>query len=60
MTLLIAVLLAVLMFGAIGLFVEAAGWALLVALALLVAGAVTGAVTMRGSGRGNSAAPPLS
>lgn len=43
MTLLIVLLLlAALVFGGIGLFVEAAAWALIIALVLVVAGAIAG------------------
>lgn len=40
--LIVILLLAALIFGGIGLFVEAAAWALIIALVLLVAGAITG------------------
>jgi hypothetical protein len=42
MTLVILLLLLALVFGGIGLFVEAAAWALIIALVLVIAGAVTG------------------
>jgi hypothetical protein len=41
-TLLIIILLLALIFGGIGLFVEAATWALIIAVALLVAGIIAG------------------
>ncbi len=47
-TALVLILLA-LVFGGVGLFVEAAKWALIIAVALLVAGAVAGYL---GRGRG--------
>lgn len=49
MTLLVVLLVLALIFGGIGLMVEAAGWALIIALVLLVAGAIAGF-----SGRGRS------
>lgn len=45
MTLVVILLLLALIFGGIGLFVEAAAWALIIALALVIAGAVTGFVS---------------
>lgn len=42
MTIVLIVLLLALIFGGVGLFVEAATWALIVALILLVVGAVVG------------------
>lgn len=51
MTLLVILLLLALVFGGIGLFVEAAAWALIIALVLVVAGVVAGLV-----GRGRSMA----
>jgi hypothetical protein len=51
MTLLIILLLLALVFGGIGLFVEAAAWALIIAVVLLIAGAIAGVV-----GRGRSTA----
>lgn len=42
MTLVVVLLLLALLFGGIGLFVEAAAWALIIALVLVVAGAITG------------------
>ena len=51
MSLLVVLVLLALIFGGIGLFVEAAAWALIIALVLLVAGAVAGFV-----GRGRSVA----
>ena len=42
MTLLIILLLLALVFGGIGLLVEAAAWALVIAVALLIAGVVAG------------------
>ena len=43
MTLLVVILLlAALVFGGVGLFVEAAAWALIIALILVLAGAITG------------------
>lgn len=42
MTLLIVLLILALIFGGIGLFVEAAAWALIIALALVIAGAIAG------------------
>jgi hypothetical protein len=50
MTLLVILLLLALVFGGIGLFVEAAAWALIIALVLLVAGVVAGV-----AGRGRTA-----
>ena len=47
-TLVVVLLVLALVFGGVGLFVEAAAWALVIALGLLVAGAVTG---LRGRGR---------
>jgi hypothetical protein len=44
MTLVIILLLLALIFGGVGLFVEAATWALIIALVLLVAGAIAGFV----------------
>ena len=52
MTLLVVIIiLAALVFGGIGLFVEAAAWALFIALALIIVGAVMGF-----AGRGRSRA----
>jgi hypothetical protein len=51
MTLLIVLLLLALVFGGIGLLVEAAAWAFIIAVALLIAGAIAGFV-----GRSRSAA----
>jgi hypothetical protein len=51
MTLLIVLLLLALVFGGIGLFVEAAAWALIIAVVLVVAGIIAGVV-----GRGRSTA----
>jgi hypothetical protein len=48
MGLVIVLLVLALIFGGIGLFVEAAAWALIIALVLLVAGAIAG---MMGRGR---------
>jgi hypothetical protein len=42
MTLLVILLLLALVFGGIGLFVEAAAWALVIAVALVIAGLVVG------------------
>ncbi|HSL72848.1 MAG TPA: hypothetical protein VK853_00170 [Ilumatobacteraceae bacterium] len=50
MTLLIILLLLALVFGGIGLLVEAAAWAFIIALVLLVAGVIAGFV-----GRGSRA-----
>lgn len=44
---LIVVLVLALVFGGIGLLVEAAQWALIIAVALVVAGAVMGAMARR-------------
>lgn len=44
MTLVIFLLILALLFGGIGLFVEAAAWALIIALALVIAGGITGYV----------------
>ncbi len=44
MTLLIVLLLLALVFGGIGLFVEAAAWALIIAVVLVVAGIIAGLV----------------
>ena len=41
-TLVVILLVLALVFGGVGLLVEAATWALIIALALVVAGAVTG------------------
>jgi hypothetical protein len=49
MSLLVILILLALIFGGIGLFVEAAAWALVIAVVLLVAGAIAGFV-----GRGRS------
>jgi hypothetical protein len=43
-TLLIVLLILALIFGGIGLLVEAAAWALIIAVALLIAGVVAGVV----------------
>lgn len=51
MTLVVILLVLALLFGGVGLFVEAAAWALIIALVLLVAGAIAGFV-----GRGGRAA----
>lgn len=51
MTLFLILIIAALIFGGIGLFVEAAAWALVVALALLVAGAVSAVLARRGTDR---------
>lgn len=51
MTLFVIILIAALVFGGIGLVVEAAAWALLIALALVVVGVVFGVMTLRGAGR---------
>ena len=51
MTLLIVLLLLALVFGGIGLFVEAAAWALIIAVVLAIAGVVAGFL-----GRGRSTA----
>jgi hypothetical protein len=44
MTLLIVLLILALIFGGIGLLVEAAAWALIIAVALLIAGVIAGFV----------------
>lgn len=44
MTLVIFLLILALLFGGIGLFVEAAAWALIIALALVLASAISGFV----------------
>jgi hypothetical protein len=49
MTLLIILLILALIFGGIGLFVEAAAWALIIALVLLVAGVIAGFVGRSGA-----------
>jgi hypothetical protein len=49
MGLVIVLLILALIFGGVGLFVEAAAWALIIALVLLVAGAIAGIM-----GRGRS------
>lgn len=49
MTLLVILLILALIFGGIGLLVEAAAWALIIAVVLLVAGAVAGFVGSRRS-----------
>ncbi len=51
MSLLVILILLALIFGGIGLFVEAAAWALVIAVVLLVAGVIAGFV-----GRGRSVA----
>jgi hypothetical protein len=51
MTLLIILLILALIFGGIGLLVEAAAWALIIAVVLLIAGVIAGFV-----GRGRTAA----
>jgi hypothetical protein len=49
MGLLVALLILALLFGGIGLFVEAARWALIIAVVLLIAGLISGFM-----GRGRS------
>jgi hypothetical protein len=49
MSLLVILLILALIFGGIGLLVEAAAWALIIAVALLVAGAIAGFVGSRRS-----------
>jgi hypothetical protein len=49
MTLLIVLLVLALIFGGIGLFVEAAAWALIIAGVLLVAGLIAGFLGRGGS-----------
>jgi hypothetical protein len=51
MTLLIILLILALIFGGIGLLVEAAAWALIIAVVLLIAGVIAGFV-----GRGRTTA----
>jgi hypothetical protein len=51
MSLVVILLILALLFGGIGLFVEAAAWALIIALVLIVAGAIAGFV-----GRGSRSA----
>lgn len=47
MALVLVLLLAALVFGGVGLFVEGLKWLLIIALVLLVAGVVVGAVNRR-------------
>ena len=49
MGLVLLLLLLALLFGGVGLFVEGLKWALIIALALLIAGALTGTTGRRGS-----------
>lgn len=42
MTIIVLIVLAALVFGGIGLFVEAAAWALFIAVALVIVGAIVG------------------
>jgi hypothetical protein len=51
MSLLVILLILALIFGGIGLFVEAAKWALIIAVIFLIAGVVSGTM---GRGRGRS------
>lgn len=46
---LIVILVLALVFGGIGFLVEAAAWAFIIAIALVVAGAVMGVMARRGS-----------
>lgn len=47
MTIILILIIAALVFGGIGFLVEAAAWALFVALALVVVGAVMGVMALR-------------
>ncbi|HYH50916.1 MAG TPA: hypothetical protein VEG38_15325 [Acidimicrobiia bacterium] len=49
MGLVVLLLLLALLFGGVGLFVEGLKWALIIALALFIAGALTGTTHRRGS-----------
>lgn len=51
MTLLLILIVAALLFGGVGFFVEAAAWALFVAVFLIVAGVVSGLIAWRTKGR---------
>lgn len=48
MGLVVVLLLLALLFGGVGLFVEGLKWALIIALALFIAGALTGGTSYRG------------
>jgi hypothetical protein len=50
MGLVVLLLLLALLFGGVGLFVEGLKWALIIALALFIAGALTGGTTYRRRG----------
>ena len=49
MSLVLLLLLLALVFGGVGLFVEGLKWALIIALALVIAGIFTGSTSRRGS-----------
>lgn len=51
MTIFVVLLIAALVFGGIGFVVEAAAWAFVVAVALLIAGVVAGVMALRGIGK---------
>jgi hypothetical protein len=50
MSLVVVLLLLALLFGGVGLFVEGLKWALIIALALFIAGALSGGTTYRRRG----------